>query len=136
MRQTFTLLPYPHPSRDRALNAVRDAPDGHCVTVGEATRSNSANAAMWPILEAFSQQLMWPVNGVMTEMSAENWKDVLSSAFKQQQPLIAQGINGGMVFLGQRTSKFGKRDFSDFLEFLHATAIDRGVVVYPVDTYA
>ena len=136
MRQTFILQPSPHPSRDRALNAVRDAPDGYCVTVGEATRSNSANAAMWPILEAFSQQLMWPVNGAMTQISAENWKDVLSSAFKQQQPLIAQGINGGMVFLGQRTSKFSKRDFSEFLEFLHATAIDRGVVVYPVDTYA
>ena len=136
MKKTFVLLPYPHPSRDRAINAVRDAPDGWVVQVGEPSRSLSANAAMWPILEAFSQQLMWPVNGAMTQMSAENWKDVLSSAFKQQQPLIAQGINGGMVFLGQRTSKFSKRDFSEFLEFLHSTAIERGVVVYPVDTYA
>jgi hypothetical protein len=46
------------------------------------------------------------------------------------------GLSGGMVLLGQRTSKFSKAKFSDFLEFLHATAIERGVVVYPVDTYA
>ena len=136
MRQTFILQPYPHPSRDRAINAVRDAQDGYVVQIGEPNRTLSQNAAQWPILEAFSEQLLWPVNGAMTQMSAENWKDVLSSAFRQQQPLIAQGINGGMVFLGQRTSKFSKKDFSEFIEFLHATAIDRGVVVYPVDVYA
>jgi len=136
MKQTFTLLVYPHPSRDRAINAVRDAPDGYCVTISQPTRNLDQNAAMWPILEAFSHQIQWPVNGLMTYLQPEEWKDILSAAFFQQQPRVAMGLSGGMVLLGQRTSKFSKAQFSDFLEFLHATAIDRGVVVYPVDTYA
>lgn len=38
----------------------------------------------------------------------------------------APGLDGGMVLLGQRTSKFGKREFGEWLEFLNATA-QRGV---------
>jgi hypothetical protein len=37
--QTFVLLPAPHPSRDRALQAVRNAPDGMCVVIKEPTRT-------------------------------------------------------------------------------------------------
>lgn len=35
-----------------------------------------------------------------------------------------------LVLLGARTSKFNRKEFSDFLEFLHSVAADRGVVVY------
>lgn len=136
MKQTFVLQPKPHPSRDRAMNALRDAPDGYVVTIGEPNRSLEQNAAQWPILEAFSHQLQWPVNGLMTLLMPEEWKDILSAAFFQQQPRVAMGLSGGMVLLGQRTSKFSKKQFSDWLEFLHSTAIERGVVVYPVDDYA
>jgi hypothetical protein len=38
--------------------------------------------------------------------------------------------------LGQRTSKYGKRKFSDWLEFLHAAAAIKGVVVYPEEVAA
>ena len=37
------------------------------------------------------------------------------------------GLDGGVVMLGQRTSKFGKKEFSEWLEFLHATAAAREV---------
>jgi hypothetical protein len=84
---------------------------------------------MWPILEAFSQQLQWPVNGVMTTLTPEEWKDLLSAAFRKETR-VAMGLDGGFVMLGQRTSRFTKRQFSEWLEFLHSTAADRGVVVY------
>jgi hypothetical protein len=129
-KQTFVVGTHPQ-SRGRALEAVRTAPDGFVVTVGEPTRSSEANAAMWPILEAFSEQLEWPVNGRMTKLDAESWKDLLSAAFKRESARIAMALDGaGVVMLGLRTSKMGKREFSEFLEFLHATAADRGVVVY------
>lgn len=131
IKQTFTLLPAPHPSRDRALNAVRDAPEGYVVQVGEPTRTLEQNAAQWPILEAFSKQLQWPVNGVMSDLTPDEFKDIFSAAFFKQQARVAMGMDGGMVLLGQRTSKFSKSQFSDWLEFLHATAVDRDVVVYP-----
>jgi hypothetical protein len=116
-------------ARRNALECVKTAPAGYAVTVAEPTRNSDQNAAMWPILEAFSEQLVWPVNGRMEKLTAEEWKSLLSAAFRKEQR-IAQGLDGGFVMLGQRTSRFSKREFSEWLEFLHATAADRGVVVY------
>jgi hypothetical protein len=126
-KQTFYLV---HDmARQRAVEAVRNAPQGFAVTVGEPSRSLDQNAAQWPILEAFSEQLQWPVNGKLTTLTKEEWKDILTAAFRKETR-VAMGLDGGFVMLGQRTSKFGKREFSDWLEFLHAVAAERGVEVY------
>lgn len=130
MKKTFVLLPSPHPARNNALDAVRNAPDGLVVEIKEKTRSLDQNAAQWPILQAFSDQLQWPVNGSMVYLDPEEWKDILTAAFKQETVRVAMGLNGGMVLLGFRTSQFGKREFSDWLEFLHAIAVERGVKIY------
>jgi hypothetical protein len=114
-------------ARKAACREILAAPEGYVVRIGEPNRSLEQNAAQWPLLEAFAKQLEWPINGKLTKISAEDWKDILTSAFRQIQPRVAQSLDGGMVLLGQRTSKFGKREFSDWLEFLHATAADRGV---------
>jgi hypothetical protein len=82
---------------------------------------------MWPLLTVFSQQLQWPVDGRMVTMDADDWKDVLSAAFKGESVRLAMGLNGGVVLLGQRTSKFTKAQFAEWIEFLYATAADRGV---------
>ena len=130
MRQK-RIIKLAHPlARESAIKAVREAPDGFVVRVEEPTRTLDANAAMWPILEAFAQQLEWPVNGVMQKIDAETWKDILTAAFRNETPMVAMGLNGGMVLVGQRTSKFGKKEFSEWLEFLWSVANERGVVVY------
>lgn len=64
-------------ARRRAQEDVKTAPDGFVVTVAEPTRNNDQNAAQWPILQAFAEQLQWPVNGRMESMTPEEWKDVL-----------------------------------------------------------
>lgn len=114
-------------ARAGALQAIKDAPEGYTVKIAPPGRSLDANAAMWPILDAFAKQLQWPVNGVMGYMDAESWKDVLSAAFKRETVRVAMGLDGGMVMLGQRTSKMPKAMFGEFLEFLNATAAMRGV---------
>lgn len=120
-----------HPeARRRAMACVADAPEGFVVTVQEPTRSTDQNAAQWPILKAFAEQLQWPVNGAMVSLIDEEWKDVLTAAFQGETVRLAMGLNGGVVMLGLRTSQMGKRRFSEWLEFLHATAALRGVVVY------
>jgi len=118
-------------ARSGALVAIKDAPEGWTVKISPPTRSLDANAAMWPILDAFSKQLEWPVNGRMVKMPPDDWKAVLSAAFKRESAQIAMGLDGGVVMLGMRTSKMPKAQFSEFLEFLHATAADRNVIVYP-----
>ena len=114
-------------ARRRAAQDVQNAPEGWCVTVSEPTRSLDQNAAMWPILQAFADQLQWPVNGAMVWMTPDEWKDVLSAAYKRESVKVAMGLDGGMVMLGSRTSKFSVREMSEFIEFLHATAAARDV---------
>ncbi len=138
MKRTFVL-------RDREIRrrcaecVVSEAEEGAVVTIGPAKRSLEQNAAQWPILEAFSRQLTWPVNGSMEALTAEEWKDILTAAFRAEsyQPRVAPALyGGGMVLLGQRTSRFGKREFSEWLEFLHALAAERGVNLEPRDVDA
>jgi hypothetical protein len=124
-------------ARQNAVRAVQDAPAGYAVSVAEPTRSVEQNAAQWPILQAFAAQLQWPVNGQMVWMTDEEWKDVLTAAFERESVRLAMAFDGpGVVMLGQRTSKFGKGKFSDWLEFLHSAAASRGVVVYPEEQAA
>lgn len=114
--------------RRAAQFAMHEAPEGWTAVFSEPTRNLEQNAAQWPILEAFSKQLQWPVNGVMCWLTPEEWKDILTAAFEQDtKPRLAAGLDGGMVMLGRRTSQFTKAKFSDWLEFLHAVAAARGV---------
>ena len=114
-------------ARANAVQAVRTAPDCFKVTITEPSRTLDQNAAQWPILQAFSEQLTWPINGVMVKMDEDDWKDVMTAAFKKETIRIAHGLDGGMVMLGLSTSKMSKKEFSDYLEFLNATAVLRGV---------
>jgi hypothetical protein len=108
---------------------IDQAPEGYVVEVREPNRNLEQNALLWVLLEAFSQQLQWPVNGAMSRLSPEEWKDVLSAAFKNETQRVAMGLNGGMVILGLRTSKLGKKQFTEFLEFVRSVAAERGVVL-------
>ena len=125
MKKTFIMA---HAvARAHALQAVEDAPEGYVITVSEPTRNLEQNAAQWPILQAFADQLQWPVNGAMEWLTADEWKDILTAAFKRETVRVAMGLDGGMVMLGSRTSKFSKAQFSEWLDFLNATAAARNV---------
>ena len=97
------------------------------LTLRLETRTQAQNRLMWPLLTAFSEQLEWPVNGRMTKLTPDEFKDVLSAGFHGEAVRLAMGLNGGVVMLGQRTSQFSKREFGEWLEFLHATAADREI---------
>lgn len=127
MKQSFILTN--EAVRRRAMAAVAEAPPGHVITIAEPTRNTEQNAMLWALLDAFAKQLEWPVNGRMVRMDSEDWKHVLSAAFRQETARLAMGLDGGVVMLGLRTSRMGKREFSEFIEFLLATAADRGVVI-------
>ena len=110
-------------ARQNAIQAIATAPDGYKVKLSEPSRTLDQNAAMWPILTAFENQVEWPVNGVMQFISDWEWKDLLTAAYRREVPRLAAAWDGaGVIMLGQRTRKFGKADFSVWLEFLHACA--------------
>ena len=103
------------------------------VRVKQESRTLDQNAAQWPYLQAFSEQLQWPINGSMAHMEPDDWKDVLTAAFQNETVRLAMGMSGGVVMLGMRTSKMSKARFSEWITFLQATAAMRGVKVYQGD---
>ena len=96
----------------------------------EPRRSLDANAAMWATLADIAAQVDWPHteggNWVIGRMDSESWKAVLTAGF-EAETRMAQGVAGGSVMLGARTSKFSKRRMGDFLTFVHAFGSERGV---------
>ena len=93
-------------------------------------RSTAANAAQWPILEAWARQRQWSVNGSLQWLSSEEWKDILTAAFEgDTTPRLAPGLEGGIVMLGRRTSRYGKKRFSEWLDWLNAASHHAGIKV-------
>lgn len=124
-KKTFVLQPYPHPSRARAVEAVKDAPDGEVVVISEATRTLEQNAAQWPYLAGFAAQIQLCINGVMQWVTDDDWKDVLTACWNGEMRMAV--FDGKVIMLPQRTSKMGKRVFSTWMEFLVAMAAQSGV---------
>jgi hypothetical protein len=114
-------------ARRGAAQAVAEAPNGWKVTVEPPKRNLDQNALLWVLLTAFAEQLEWPVNGRMERLSPDEWKDILSAAYRQESQRVASGLNGGMVMLGIRTSHMSRREFAEFIEFIYSVAADRGV---------
>ena len=114
-------------ARRRAVAAVVEAPAGWRVTVEPPKRNLDQNALLWVLLTAFAEQLEWPVNGRMVKLTADDWKDLLTAAYRRETQRVAMGIDGGMVMLGMRTSKLNKREFAELIEFIQSVAVDRGV---------
>lgn len=127
MSKRIFVLAHEQARRNCAAFALQ-APDGWRVVFDEPRRNLDQNALLWVLLTAFSDQLEWPVNGAMVKLEPEEWKHILSAAFSRESQRVAMGIDGGMVMLGLRTSKMGKREFAEFVEFICATAALRGVV--------
>jgi len=127
VKQLFKLNDLPQ-LRSRICEAVLNAPSGYIVEIKPANRTLDQNSYQWPILTAFSEQLQWPINGMMQTITAEDFKQILTAAFRRESVRVAMAIDGnGVVMLGQRTSKFNKKEFSDWIEFLHMIAAERGV---------
>lgn len=131
MKQTFILSH--DEARRRAAQAVQNAPEGYAVTVAEPTRNLEQNAAMWPILEAYAERKQISVNGAMVNLSPEEWKDILTGAFREEAPRVAH-YRGRVVLVGQRTSQFSKGEFSEWLDWLMATAHEDGVLFEEMGT--
>lgn len=110
-------------ARQRAAAACQEAPEGHVVIISEPTRTLEQNAALWPLLEEIAEQVEW----CGMYLTPDDWKDVLSAALHGQRS-VPNIDKTGFVILGRKTSKMGKKEFSDLLELANAFAAQQGVV--------
>jgi hypothetical protein len=81
---------------------------------------------MWPMLRDVSKQIKWKVNGHLSYMGEEDWKDVFTAALRRHNR-FAQGIEGGIVFLGMHTSSMTKDQMIDLIELMYAFGTERDV---------
>jgi hypothetical protein len=91
------------------------------VTFKEATRSLEQNALLWARLSQLSRELKWDGE----TLTPNEWKDLLTACLRKQK--VVRGIEGGLVFLGARTSSMTKGEMADLLTLMEAFAAERGV---------
>jgi hypothetical protein len=121
----YFILAHPEARRRAALYCEK-APDGCVVRFVERTRTLDQNARLWSMLADIADQVQWPVDGVLQKLPPEDWKTLLSAGVVKATR-VAQGIDGGFVMLGQRTSKMTVRQMSDLIEFIQYFGDERGV---------
>ncbi len=119
MRRTFRLVH--KQARQRALEALQDAPDGYVVTIHEPTRNLEQNAALWAALSDISKQVEW----YGQRLTPEEWKDVFTASLKRQK--VVPGLDGGFVVCGLSTSKMGKSEFSQLLDLAYSFGAEKEV---------
>lgn len=89
-------------------------------------RSKDQNKKLWPMLTDVSRQVQLCINGEMVWAQPEDWKEVFTACLKREQRM-AQGIDGGLVILGARTSRMRKAEFCELIELIYAFGAERGV---------
>lgn len=113
-------------ARDRAAAHCHKVPDGTVIVFKEPNRSLQQNAMLWACLSDIATQVEWPVDGAMQRLDAEDWKAILSAGLVKGQR-VAQGVEGGFVMLGLRTSIMGKKEMSELIEFIRLFGDSKGV---------
>jgi hypothetical protein len=98
------------------------------VEISEAkpTRTLEQNSRLWVLLTLVSRQVEWPVDGRMQRLSPEDWKELFTAALTRHQR-VAQGIDGGFVMLGSRTSRMKVGEMIDLQTLIEAFMAERGV---------
>lgn len=122
MSKAFLVLSTPA-IRERAINWIKNVPDGTRLELKAPRRSLDQNALLWALLGDLSRQVEW----YGTHLSADDWKDVLTASLRKAR--VVPGIDPGtFVPLGMRTSDMTKAEFSDLIELIRAFGAERGVV--------
>ena len=101
---------------------------GHRVSIEakHETRSTAQNRILWSCLSDLSRQVSWPVDGKAQKLDPEEWKHILSAGLTKSQR-VAQGIEGGFVMLGQRTSRMTVAEMGELITLAHAFGDQREV---------
>ena len=107
-------------ARNRAAEAVRDAPEGYIVDIREPTRNLEQNAALHAILSEIANSKKWA--GQTLEI--EDWKRLLTAGWCRatgRGVKLFPAIDGaGFDAIYQRTSTLTKSEMSELLDYVHA----------------
>jgi NinB protein len=107
-------------ARQRALDAVKSAPDGYVVRVGPPRRSLEQNSALYALISDIADRREWAGR----KWDTEDWKRLLTAAWLRARgghPAIIPAVDGkGFDVLYRHTSKLSKAEMSELIEFVRA----------------
>ena len=107
-------------ARQRALEAVKNAPDGYIVTVRGPTRNLEQNAALHALLQEIAETRQWA--GQLLDV--EDWKRLLTAAWMRATGRgirLVPALDGqGFDALYQRTSTLTKAEMSELIDYIQA----------------
>lgn len=90
-------------------------------------RNNEQNKRMWAMLHDISAQVTWKTaQGEDVKPSAEDWKDIVTAYVKGQRMYV--GIDGGIVMVGERTSKMTVGELTEVIEALFWFGAEKRVI--------
>jgi hypothetical protein len=109
-------------ARQRAVEAVKNAPAGYSVTVAEPKRNLDQNARMWAMLADVSAQVEW----YDKRLTPEDWKHVFTASLRRLE--VVPNLDGtGFVALGMSTSRMSVREMRDLIELMFAFGAEHDV---------
>lgn len=113
MKATFKLIG--PEQRQRAIQAILNAPNGFVCTVAEATRTLDQNAKLWPMLTDIER-----AKPEGRDHLAEDWKTLFMHDVGRELRLLPALNGGGFVPLGYSTRVLTKGEFGDLIECIYA----------------
>ncbi len=125
MKKTFILA---HDlARQRAIQAVQDAPEGYAVVVKEITRTLEQNAKFHAMCGDFAcSKIEWAGK----PRTAQQWKVLLVSghavATKEETEIIP-GLEGEFINIRESTALMSKSRGSSLIEYAYAFGESKGV---------
>lgn len=111
---------YPE-TRERIKSLIDASPNGFVCHIGPNTRSLEQNKKLWAMLNDVSRQVEW----YGQRLGPYDWKHMFTAALKKSRSV--PGIDGGVVILGQSTSRMNKMEFSELIELMLAFGADHNV---------
>lgn len=99
---------------------------GVSVEAKAGTRSTAQNSLLWSLLTDLSEQCKWAVDGALVTLTPEEIKHILTAGLKRHQRM-ARGIDGGLVILGQSTSRMTVAEMAELITLGHAYGDSQGV---------
>ncbi len=108
--------------RQHAIQCVTEAPLGHCVAIGEETRSQEQNRLMWPLIADIQAQVPDAAS-----FSADDMKLRFLHSLGQEMRFLPELEGSGMFPVGQRSSTLTKAQFTALIELMFAYGARHGV---------
>jgi hypothetical protein len=116
MKRTFILAH--REARNRAIVAIKEAPDGVAVTLSEPRRTSAENSLLHALIGDISEEHKWAGE----YRDAETWKRLMVAAWcrvRGEPVQLLPAIDGeGFDMIPARTSALSKAECADLITFI------------------